>query len=80
MGDFTQRVSEQSLLVRVGGCRSARGDAELGEDVAHMAVDRALADHELSGDCLVGLACGNQPQYLQLSHGEAVGIGGRVAR
>ena len=80
MGDFTQRRSDQSGLVGVGGGRGARGDAELGEHVAHVAVHGALAEHELGGDRLVGLAGGNQPQDPQLALAEAMGIAGRAAR
>jgi hypothetical protein len=45
-----------------------------------MAVHGALAEHELGGDRLVGLAGGNQPQHLQLTLREAMGITARAAR
>ena len=84
MGDFTQRRSEQSVLVGGGGGRGARGDAELGEDVAHVPVDGALAEHERGGDRLVGLAGGDQAQDLELALGEAMRVGaarrGRASR
>ena len=49
----TWRSQTSPVLVGVGRRRRARGDADLGEDVAHVPVHRALAEHELGGDRLV---------------------------
>ena len=40
---------------------------ELGEDVAHVHVDRARAEEELGGDLAVGAALGDQPHDLELA-------------
>src|SRR4051794_24754515 len=46
----TGAASDEAMLVREGGrCRAGR-HVELGEDVAHVAVDRPLADPESLGD------------------------------
>src|SRR4051812_30668516 len=75
MGDLTH--SQQAVLVGVGGGRGARGDAQLGEDVAHVAVDRPLAEDERGGDRAVGLPGGDAAQDLELAARQAVGGGGR---
>src|SRR5688572_26014851 len=64
--------SEQLVLVAVGGGRGARGHVELGEDVADVPVHRLLAQRELCGDGLVGLARGDQAEHLQLARRESV--------
>ena len=76
----SRRVVEQSALVRVRGRRRARPHAQLHEDVAHVALDRALADHELVGDPAVGVPGGDEPQHLELARGQPAGCGSRRAR
>ena len=59
-------VGQTSLCcVGEGRGRGARGDVELGEDIAHVPVDRLLAQGQLAGDGLVRLAGGDQAQDLQ---------------
>lgn len=45
-------------------------DAELGQDMGDMRVDRALAEEEVGGDLLIGLALCEQVQHVQLPRGE----------
>ena len=75
--------SDDAVLVRVGGGRGARGDAELGEDVAHVAVHGPHAEHELGGDRLVGLRprrAGAAPRARARSARGRRGAGGRAER
>ena len=44
------------MLVGVGGSRGARRDPELGEDVAHVALDGFFAEHQLVRNGAVRLA------------------------
>src|SRR5829696_3801206 len=50
MGGSTQLRLEEPVLVGVGGGRSPRGHAELGEDVAEVPVDRLVGHEQLAGD------------------------------
>src|ERR671917_437971 len=76
-GSFcVERVGE-IVLVGVGRRGRARRDAELGEDVAHVAGDGPVADHELGGDLAVGPPRGDQGEHLQLAPGEPAGSGRR---
>ena len=59
-------------------CPPTRGDIHLGEDVADMAIDGLLAQRQLAGDRLVGLAAGDQPQDLKLALSESAGAGRRT--
>ena len=55
----------------------AVGHAELGEQVAHVGLDRLLRDAEFQGDPLVGVAEGDQLKDLALAAGELLdGVGG----
>src|SRR5215213_2643515 len=66
--------SDEPVLVRVGCGRGARGQAQLGEDVAHVPVDRPLAKNQLGGDRLIGLAGGDQAQHLMLTRRQPMSI------
>ena len=55
MGIFRQIGSEQLVVVRVGRGGGAGTHAELGKDVTHVPVNRALADEQLGCDGLVRL-------------------------
>src|SRR4051812_39987407 len=67
-----ERGSDEIVLVGVSGRRGARGDVELDEDIADVAVDGLLAEHEFAGDRLVGLAGGDEAQHLQLARRQSV--------
>src|SRR5688572_7854206 len=54
--------SEQPVLVCVGRRRGARLDAELHEGVAHVPLDRPLADEELGRDLAVRATFRDEPQ------------------
>src|SRR5262249_23633858 len=74
MGDFPHGTSSHQLVgegVR-RRCRPRR-NPELEEDVAHVTVDRLLAQEQLAGDDLVGLARGDQAENLQFARGQPVG-------
>src|SRR5215213_11291286 len=47
---------------------------QLREDAMHVGLDRRLIDEELARDLLVGLAAGNELQYLSLSLRERLRI------
>jgi hypothetical protein len=53
--------------------------AQLGEDVAHVRLDRGVADDELAGDLGVGAPGGQQAQHLDLARAEVIELG-RVDR
>src|SRR5687767_725971 len=57
----------QAVLVGVCRGRRARRNVELREDVAHVPVDRLLAQEQLFRDRLVGLAAGDEAQHLELA-------------
>jgi hypothetical protein len=57
----------------LGGGLGAQGDAELAEDVAHVAIHSPHAEDELRDDRLVGLAGDEVAQHLELALSE-VGI------
>src|SRR5829696_4750492 len=61
---------DEVVVVGVGGGRAARRDAELGEDMAHVARHRLFADDEVLRDPPVGLASGEESKDLQLALGE----------
>src|SRR5262245_34653101 len=67
-------LPNEAVLVRPGSRGRARRHVELHEDVAHVPVDRLLAQEELAGDRLVGLARGDEPQHLELARAEAVSV------
>src|SRR5215217_96329 len=69
--------SDEPVFVRVSRGRSARGQAQLGEDVAHVPVHRPLAEDQLGGDRLVGLTGGDQAQHLMLTWRQPMSIDGR---
>src|SRR5262245_47976123 len=74
MGDFPHGTSSHELVGEGVRRRSGpRGDAELEEDVAHVTVDGLLAQEQLPGDDLVGLARGDEAEDLQLARGQPVG-------
>src|SRR4029453_83423 len=59
------RASDEVVLIGVRGGRGASGNAQLREDVAHVPVDRPIAEHELGGDRPVRRASGDEAQHLQ---------------
>ena len=65
--------------IAVGGGRGARRHAELGEDVAHVSLDRALAEEQLRRNGLVGATGGDESQHLPLARRQAAGGSGGVA-
>src|SRR5215208_736323 len=69
--------SDEPVLVRVGCGRGARGQAQLGEDIAHVPVYRPLAKDQLGGDHLVGLTGGDQAQHLMLTWRQPMNMDGR---
>ena len=50
----------------------ARRDFELREDVAHVTVDRLLAERELGGNLPIRAAGCHEPQHLKLARRESV--------
>ncbi len=60
----------------MGGQFGPVGDAELGEDVAEVGLDRRAAHEEGFGDLGVGATGGHLADHLQLGGGEAVPAGG----
>ncbi len=65
---LTSKQAEAGCLGDGGG---AGGDAKLGEDVGHVAVDGVLAQDEAPGDLLVAHPLGHKPKDFQLPFGEA---------
>src|SRR5690625_572139 len=73
-----------SRIVRVGGALTGHpprdlrtgGEVELGEDVLHVSLDRALRDHQVLGDLLVRLALCDELGDLPfpLGHGHRVHV------
>ena len=64
-----RRVGRRSALTaldRPGDIHAGAG-TELGEDVAEVGLDRLLAEEQLVGDLLVGLALGDQDRHLTLA-------------
>src|SRR5207247_7981148 len=57
--------------------RRPRGDAQLREDVLHVAGDGVLADHERGGDLAVAPTGRDEAQHLELARREAVVGSGR---
>src|SRR3954470_17039672 len=68
-GDETALVGEDDRLHAVA-------QAELGQHVGDVGLDRVLAEHELRGDLGVGQAAGDEAQHLELARGELGGGGG----
>jgi hypothetical protein len=72
---------DDAVLDSVRDGRGTRVDTELGEDVGHVAMDRALAEVQFVGDRTVGLASGDEAEDLDLPSGEPVcvctGVRGR---
>ena len=62
--------SEEVGLVGERGRRRTRGDAQLGEDVAHVPVDRPLAETQLHADRAVGQTLRDEPEHLELAAGQ----------
>ena len=56
----------------VEGGLGAVGDAELGQNGAHVALDRAFSDPKAGGDFFIALASHDQLQYLALAGREIV--------
>src|SRR2546423_11193650 len=54
-----------------GGDLGAAGEAELDEDVLHVALHGSLGEHQAGGDLLVGQALGDQPGDLALAAGQS---------
>src|SRR5262245_25093468 len=67
-------LPNEVVLVRPGGRGRARRHVELYEDVAQVPVDRLLAQEQLAGNRLVGLARGDEPQHLELARAQAVRV------
>src|SRR3546814_18023394 len=64
------RASCRSDQLQLKGLEYGTGavtDAELGQDVRHVVLDRALGPAQRVGDLLVGEARGHQPQDLGLA-------------
>ena len=72
-------MSEQLVVVGVGGGGGPRRNVELVEDVAHVPVDRPLAQEQLGRDGLVGLAGGDQAKHLKLARREPMWCDRRCA-
>ena len=62
---------DQVVLVGVRGGSRPRRQSELGEDVADVAGDRPLAQHQLGRDRVVGPAGRDQPQHLELARAQS---------
>ena len=63
--------AEQAFLVRPGGQLGAGAEAQLGQDVVDVHLDRAHREIQLAGDLAVGQAAGHQRRDLRLTPGEA---------
>ena len=63
MGISCHWLSDELVLVGVGGGRRTRGHAQLDEDVADVPIHRPLAEDQLSGDVPRGSAGGDQLQH-----------------
>ena len=70
MGSSSYCGSDQIVLVGVGSGRRTGGQVQLGENVADVAIHGPLTDRELTRDGAVGPAAGEQPDDLQLPHGQ----------
>ena len=57
-----------------GGRSRARGDVQLAEDIADVAIDGLLAEEELAGNGLIGLAGRNEAEHLELSRAQPVRV------
>ena len=55
------------------GCLGAVGDAELGEDPAHIIANCAFREKQACGDICVGLSVGEQAQDLLFTGAERLG-------
>src|SRR6187431_680188 len=65
-------LPNEAVLIRPGRRRGARGHVQLDEDVAHMPIDRLLAQEKRVGDGLVGLAGGDEQEHLVFPRAQAV--------
>src|SRR4051812_7681593 len=57
----------------VEGGLGAALHAQLGEDAAHVALHRLLADAQRGRDLLIGFALRQQPQHVRLAVGQRLG-------
>ena len=73
--DTAELQVDNSALQRQGHRVGAVVGAELGQNIRHVTFDRGFADRELTGDSLVGITRGNQPQDLEFARAERI-IGG----
>ena len=64
------RVRQQPKLAAARDGRAAGRNVELGEDVRHVATDRAPAEREHLSNLLVGTHPGQQAEDLPLSGGQ----------
>ena len=71
---------ESEQLVPVGEGRGSRAgvNVDLREDVAHMPIDRLLAQEQLFRDRAIGLPAREQAQHVELSWREPEGLTRRL--
>jgi subtilisin family serine protease len=72
--------SDETGARAVGGGRRTRVQAELAQDVRHVAVHRVPAEHEPYCDIAVAQTLGDEPQDFPLARRQFLEIGGRLAR
>ena len=66
-------ASDQLVVASVCGRGGPGRDVELVQDIAHVPLDRPLAQTQLAGDPLVRVAGGNQAKHAELTGGERTG-------
>src|ERR1700684_444164 len=74
-----RRSAGPALLAAPAGELGPRGEAQLGEDVLDVRVDRALGEEEPPGDLPVAEAVGDQAGDLPLAPGERPRRAARLA-
>jgi len=65
-------AADQLVFEGVRGRRGSARQIQLAEDVTHVAGDGLLADVKIGGDAAIGLAAGDETQYLEFAGREAV--------
>src|SRR3954447_9994004 len=71
---------DEAFTGRQGGSLGPIVDAQLGDEVGDVGLDRTGADEERLGNFAVGFALGEETEHIEFARGKGVGIGSRRRR